>query len=313
MNGFAVVLLGPTCTGKTEIALELAENIGEIISVDSMQVYKYMDIGTAKPLPAELNRVKHHLIDIIYPDNQFTAGEFKRESQKLIPEIIKRDKIPFLVGGTGLYFLSLIRGMVDIPKINPIIKEYLIEKHNKVGQERLYNILKRLDPIYANKIHQNDKQRTLRALEVIIGTKRKFSSFLEQQNIKDNFTYIIVGLTIDRNELYERIDRRVDKMIENGLVDEVKFLLSKGYRANSPGLKAIGYKEIIAYFNDVISLDEAINQIKKNTRNYAKRQFTWFKKMDNVVWFDYKEKEIIKSYIKQEIIKLKYEKMWTNY
>lgn len=305
MEGFAVVILGPTCTGKSVLALELADERGEIISVDSMQVYKYMDIGTAKPSIYERKKVLHHLIDILTPDNQFTAGEFKREAQKLIPEILARGKIPFLVGGTGLYFLSLIRGMVNIPQVDKRVKEYLIKKHTKIGQDRMYNILKRVDPEYANKIHHNDKQRTLRALEVILQTKRPFSSFLGEENIKKDFKYIIVGLDINRNELYERIEKRVDEMIEKGFLNEVKSLLEMGYTEKDPGLKAIGYKELVQYFYGRVSLEKAIEEIKRNTKKYAKRQFTWFKKMPDVMWFNYKDKEKIKDYINSQISLLK--------
>lgn len=302
MKNFAVLILGPTCTGKTSLAVKIAENAGEIISVDSMQIYKYMDIGTAKPSQSERKKVKHHLIDIITPDIQFTAGNFIRYANDLINDIISRNKIPFLVGGTGLYFLSLTRGMIDIPKINPEVKKKLIIKHDKIGQLRMYNILKRLDEKYAQVIHPNDKQRTLRALEVIIGSGRKFSDFLNQNNIKENdFKYITVGLNAPRNVLYEKINLRVDKMIEAGLVGEVKELINKGYSKNDPGMKGIGYKEILDHLDGVNDLERTIYLIKQNSRKYAKRQFTWFNKMNDIKWFDFEDQENCIDYINKEI------------
>ncbi len=305
MDNFAVVILGPTCTGKTEIALDIAYKTGEIISVDSMQVYKYMDIGTAKPSKEELVKIKHHLIDIITPDRQFTAGEFNRSAQKLIPSINDSNMLPFLVGGTGLYFVSLIRGMVEMPKVDKDIKEYLLKKHEKIGQERAYKILKRVDYEYSQKIHNNDKQRTLRALEVILNTGKKFSGFLNKENVRPDFKYIIVGLKIDRSELYSRINNRIDAMIKKGLADEVKSLLEMGYNKHNPGLKAIGYKEFIEYFENKATFDKAVYNIKKNSRHYAKRQLTWFNKMDNINWFDCNDKKKIKDFINKEIEQLK--------
>jgi tRNA dimethylallyltransferase len=297
MKSFAVAIFGPTGVGKSSNALTLAENIGEIISVDSMQVYKYMDIGTAKPSKEDQKRVKHHLIDIIPPNIQFNAGDFVRLSKILIQDIIKKNKIPFLVGGTGLYFLSLMRGMVDIPKIDTKIKEYLLDKWHKIGQIRMFNILKRFDYDYSLKIHQNDKQRTLRALEVFLGTKRKFSDYLKLENNKNDIQYIKIGINVERNSLYELINKRVDLMIKSGLIDEVKNLLSMGYTKNDPGLRAIGYAELIDYFNGAIDLNKAIELIKQNSRHYAKRQITWFKKIPDVKWFNNNQNDEIRDFI----------------
>lgn len=301
MRDFAIAIFGPTGVGKSMMAMELAKDIGEIISVDSMQVYKYMNIGTAKPCKNEQNIIKHHLIDIITPDIQFNAGDFQREAQKLIPEIIKRNKIPFLVGGTGLYFTSLIRGLIEIPKIDKRIKNNIITKWDNIGQKRMYKILKRLDNEYSKNIHPNDKQRTLRALEVIIGTGKKYSYYLQKKNIKNDINYILIGISIDRKELYDIINNRVDKMIEDGLVGEVENLLKMDYKKNDPGIKAIGYKEIIEYIENKISLEEAISNIKKNSRRYAKRQLTWFKKLNNVFWVKNIDIDLIKNYINNKI------------
>ncbi len=303
MNGFAVVIFGPTGVGKSLIALDLARDNGEIISVDSMQVYKYMDIGTAKPDKEEQKIIKHHLIDIITPDIQFNAGDFKREAQKLIPEILKRNKIPYLVGGTGLYFSALIRGLIDIPKIDLEIKKKIILKWEKIGQQKMYKLLERLDNKYAGMIHPNDKQRTLRALEVIIGTGNKYSCYLKKENKKKDINYILIGINIERKELYNIINNRVDKMIKNGLVSEVKSLKKMGYKKNDPGIKAIGYKEIFEYLENNISLEEATLIIKRNSRRYAKRQLTWFRKLDNVFWVKNNDINLIKDYINTKINK----------
>ena len=297
MKDFAVAIFGPTGVGKTTLAVEIADSIGEIISVDSMQVYRFMDVGTAKPVLQDLQKVKHHLIDILTPDEQFTAGEFKRKAEELIDKISSNNKIPFLVGGTGLYFTSLIRGMINMPKVDQIIKKQLISKSGKIGQSRLYEILKRLDPDYAIQIHPNDNQRTLRALEIILGTKQKFSFFQKLENKKTGFKFLNVGIKLERSKLYEIINSRVDGMIENGLVDEVKKLLKMGYNKDNPGMKAIGYKEIIDFLENKISLEKAIDEIKKNSRHYAKRQFTWFNALKDVSWFDAAEKSKIKEFI----------------
>ena len=301
MEEIAVCIFGPTGIGKTALSIELAKKNGEIISVDSMQVYKFMDIGTAKPSPEQLKKVKHYLIDIITPDIQFTTGDFKRKAEECISNIIKSGKIPFLVGGTGLYFLSLTRGMIDIPKIDPAIREFIINKWNKLGQKSIYSILEKIDKEYAAMIHPNDKQRTLRAFEVIIGTGNKFSFYLKKNNLKNNTKYITLGIKIDRQKLYNMINDRVDIMISKGLIEEVKNLIKMGYNQNDPGMKAIGYKEIFNHLYNHVSLEKTIDEIKKNSRHYAKRQITWFNKLTDVKWFDSNEYNIIEDYINNKI------------
>ena len=300
MKKIAIVILGPTCVGKTDLALKTAFHCGEIISVDSMQVYQYMDIGTAKPDQNELKQVKHHLIDITTPDKQFTAGHFITHAGKLIPQIINDKKIPFLVGGTGLYFLSLIRGMVDIPSVPAEINQMIKDRHRQTGQARMFRLLERLDYEYSQKIHPNDSQRTMRALEVIITTKNKFSFYLNQQNQKEELDARIVGIRRDRKELYTLINQRVDLMMDKGLLDEVKQLKKMGYNKDHPGMKGIGYKEILEHLEGSISLDEAVHQVKKNSRRYAKRQFTWFNRMEGVNWFDAEDRNNIISFIEKQ-------------
>ena len=303
MKEFAICIFGPTGVGKSALAIKLAKSHGEIISVDSRQIYKYMDIGTAKPDQNELKEVKHHLIDIITPDIQFTAGKFKREAQKLIKVIAKDGKIPFLVGGTGLYFSALIRGMINIPIIDEKVKEYLNNKLEIIGQERLFGILERLDNEYSKKIHPNDKQRTFRALEVIIGTKKKFSDFLKENNQKEECKYIIIGINTDREKLYNVINTRVDKMMDAGLIKEVEKLLATGYKKDDPGMKTIGYKEIVDYLVGETSLDEAVYLIKRNSRRYAKRQLVWFRNVKDVNWFENTDFDVINTFINNKIKK----------
>ncbi len=301
MNDFAVAIFGPTGVGKTSLSIELAQDHGEIISVDSMQVYKYMDIGTAKPSNEDRQKVRHHLIDIINPDIQFNVGDFSRQSSEIIKNIHSRGKIPFLVGGTGLYFLSLMRGMVDIPKIDPAVKSCLDSKLQKIGQQRMYKLLERLDYDYSTKIHHNDTQRTLRALEVLLGTGKKFSLFLKSNNQNPGIRFITIGINAERNELYSIINRRVDDMINNGLVDEVKTLMSIGYKKTDPGLRAIGYREIIDHFEGLQNLENSIEKIKQNSRNYAKRQITWFTKVNDVRWFSNNQHNEMKKFIAENI------------
>jgi len=301
MNNFAVAIFGPTGVGKTAISIELAKYFGEIISVDSRQVYQYMNIGTAKPSYSQLEIVKHYLIDIITPDIRYTAAEFKNRSEKIIKEILDKKKIPFLVGGTGLYFTSIFNGMIDIPSISEKTRNSIEEKFENDGQEIMYNLLKEKDPEYAYKIHINDKQRTLRALEIYYETGKKFSCFLQTGNYKKEYQYIKICINMDRESLYKRINERVDLMISNGLVDEVKSLLKMGYNENSPGMKSIGYAEIIQFLLNNISLDEAIYKIKLNSRHYAKRQLTWFRRFEDTKWFENCNVDILKKYIDERL------------
>lgn len=299
MDNFAVAIFGPTGIGKTALSLSLAQRQGEIISVDSRQVYKYLNIGTAKPTEKELSQVPHHLIDIITPDKQFTAGQFIDRAELLIPQIYARGNIPYLVGGTGLYFNSLINGIADI-KISSEAKELANKKWEEFGQERFYKILQRVDPQYATKIHQNDKQRTIRALEVFLGTGKRFTTLHKSETRKSPFKYIKIGLNIERELLYDRINRRVDQMISDGLIEEVENLLKMGYDREAPGMRTIGYKEIADYFDKKHSKEDAISEIKKNSRRYAKRQLTWFRKIEGVRWFGNDEYDRVEEYIKRE-------------
>ena len=300
MNYKAVALFGPTGVGKTALSLKLAQiSNAQIISVDSMQVYRYMDIGTAKILPNEQNGIVHHLIDVVNPDEPFTAGDFKRFSEDKIIDIAKQGKTPLLVGGTGFYFSTLINGIVEIPKIDEELRERLRSLLEKRGKEWIFRMLEIIDYELSLKLSMNDSQRVLRGLEVFLGTGRKLSDYYkEERNNLDNVSYLKIALNIPRDLLYERINRRVDVMIEAGLESEVRKLLEMGYTRNDWGMKGIGYVEFLDYFDSKCSFQEAVDKIKQNSRHYAKRQLTWFRKMDNVHWYSPNQEEEILSLVK---------------
>ncbi|MBS6610013.1 MAG: tRNA (adenosine(37)-N6)-dimethylallyltransferase MiaA [Peptoniphilus harei] len=287
-----VIITGPTGIGKTELSLELAKKYnGEIISADSMQIYKKLNIGTAK---IDLNKtdIPHHMIDIIDPEDKFSVADFKKETKKIISNINTRGKIPFLVGGTGLYINSIVYNL-NFTETEPdyeyrIKLNHLLEKN---GSEVLYNKLFEIDEDMAKKIHKNNGQRIIRALEILKNGNKKEDKFREE-NDDYNLTYI--GLNMDRDKLYEKINNRVDLMIDKGLVKEVKSLIERGLDKNSQSLKAIGYKEVIWYLDGKISYDEMIELIKKNSRHYAKRQLTWFRRDDRIKWFDRESENILK-------------------
>lgn len=296
-----IIITGTTATGKTETAIKLAKEIdGEIISADSMMVYKYMDIGTAKPTKEEMEGIPHYLIDIRYPNEFFDVKDFVSLAKEKIKEITEKGKIPIVVGGTWLYIKSLLYGLSEIPTADWDLRNKLYKESSKM----LYEKLKKVDPVYAEKIHQNDKKRVVRALEVYYLTGKPFSSFHKNE---DKPLYDFIGFVFerDRNQIMERIEKRVAKMIEKGLLDEVKFLLDKGYEKSITSMQAIGYKELIPYFKGECSLEEAKENIIKNTKAFAKRQIrTFHKKFKDDKWYfiDIKDEYNLVNYI-LEIIK----------
>lgn len=281
------IILGPTGTGKTALSLELANLLPiEIISVDSMQVYKDMDIGTAKPFEEDRKKVPHHMIDIVPPDYPFTVAEFKERVEKIIPEIYERGRYPLLVGGTPLYYKVLF-GEFYIPHVPPDYKfrEEMKKRIEEEGIEKIYEELKKIDPKTASKIHPNDYKRIIRALEVYYKVGKPISE-LAGTKIEDKYLVSKIGLFLPKELHYEILDKRVDKMIEMGLVDEVRRLYEKGIDEDKVSMQGIGYKEILQYIKGKISLEESIKLIKKRTRLFVKRQYTWFKKDKNIHWFD---------------------------
>ncbi|MEW6097109.1 MAG: tRNA (adenosine(37)-N6)-dimethylallyltransferase MiaA [bacterium] len=295
-----VVIAGPTGVGKTELAHEIAHKLGgEIISADSRQVYRYMDIGTAKPDKSLQKEIPYHLIDVVDPDENFTVAEFKEKTEETIDHIHHRGKLPFLVGGTGLYIKAIITGLFPSPSPSPTIRQELQLQTIEFGSKYLYDKLCQVDKEKAKKLNPNDARRIIRALEVFYQTGIPISQLQKQNTQKKNYDLIMICLNKDRDKLYHQINERVDKMIKQGLVNEVTTLLKMGYDENLISMEAVGYKQIIGYLRGDYRLDEAIEMIKKQTRNFAKRQLTWFRAEKRFSWFEPEDKDEIYAFIKK--------------
>lgn len=286
-----IVIVGPTAVGKTALSIELAKRFNaEIISGDSMQVYRYMDIGTAKIKPNETEDIPHHLIDILDPDEGFNARIFKEKALIEIDQIMNRQHLPMIVGGTGLYINGLLYDYQFDGKTNSDYREKIYYKIKEEGSDQYYEELLKHRPDLSTVIHKNDAFRISRALEIIHTTgKDSIANFDMRKNYQSPFQLCLIGLTMNRQKLYERIDFRVDKMIEEGLLEELESLMEKGYNNEMQSLQAIGYKELLAYLNHQYSYEEAVELLKKNTRHFAKRQLTWFKRDPNLKWFSVDE------------------------
>jgi len=279
-----VVLLGPTGVGKTGVSILLAQELNtEIISADSMQIYRGMDIGTAKPSKKELSFVKHHMIDIIGPAESYSAGQYIDAVTKIMEGLHKKGRIPIVVGGTGLYIKAMTRGLFSGPSADQDLRdELLLLEENSQGS--LYEYLARLDPETAGDVQENDIRRIIRALEVCLKSREKISLLRKRLTSPLPYEFIKIGLTRERRELYRIIDERVEKMIGAGFMEEVKTILEKC--PDRTAMQAIGYKELTMHLNNEIDKDEAVRLIRRNTRRYAKRQFTWFKKEEDITWVD---------------------------
>ena len=284
-----LVLGGPTAVGKTELSIKLAKELnGEIISADSMQIYKYMDIGSAKVTKDEMDGVEHHLIDIIEPDIPFSVADFKEYGDKAIKEILNKNKFPILAGGTGLYINSLTCNMTFTEaEKDEEYRIYLEKLCDENGNSYVHKMLKEIDPISYKEIHANNRKRVIRALEVHKLTGKPFSSYNAGENFyKSDYDVFYYVLTMNRERLYDRINKRVDIMIENGLLDECIKLKKMGYTPYMQSMQGIGYKEILYFLEGQISLEDAINMIKQGSRNYAKRQLTWFRRDKRCIFLD---------------------------
>lgn len=291
--GKLIVIVGPTAVGKSKIGVELASQInGEIVSGDSMQIYKGMDIGTAKIKENEMYgtnniKVKHYMIDIIPPQRDYSVAEFQQDARKCIDKINKSQKIPILLGGTGLYVRSVVDEYDFQENVNHDIRLSLLKVVSEKGVSQLYKKLTKVDPDSAEKIHPNDTKRIIRALEYYITTGKQISN-----NMAADYKYslynplVIIGLNVPRHILYERINQRVDNMIQDGLIEEVKNLLKAGVKPTNTSMQAIGYKQVIEYLSKKRSLEETIAIIKRDTRRFAKRQLTWFKRDNRIKWFE---------------------------
>jgi tRNA dimethylallyltransferase len=282
-----IVIAGPTCSGKTSLSLLLAQKLdSEIISADSRQFYKYLDIGTAKPDPAVLQKTKHHFINILEPDEYFNASMFEKKALTIIDNLLANNRVPVVVGGSGLYLKALTEGIFDDADLNLELREGLIKLREEKGNEGLYETLKKFDPESAASMLPQNWKRVMRALEVYYATGVPIHKFYEEQNRNINVDFKIFGLNWKRDLLYQNIETRVDQMMDNGLINEIKYILNKGYSKSLNALNSVGYKEIIACLDGEISLDKAVELIKRNTRRYSKRQMTWFRKVENIRWFD---------------------------
>ncbi len=283
-----IVICGPTASGKTKLSIELAKKInGEIVSCDSMQIYKDMNIGTAKPTFEEMQGIKHYLIDFISPDKRYSVAEYKIDAEKAIEEILNKGKIPIVVGGTGLYIDTIIYG-IEYPKIefDDKYRKELEKREKKEGLIKLYEEAKQIDEEAIKKISINDKKRIIRILEIYHATgKNKTEQEIISREKGPKFDYKVFAINMDREKLYERINKRVDIMIDNGLIDEVKKLLNK-YKEFPTAMQGLGYKEVKEYLENKISKEEMINKIKQESRRYAKRQITWFKKNKQTIWIN---------------------------
>lgn len=288
MKPKVIVICGPTASGKTALSVELAKQInGEIISADSMQIYKEMDIGTAKPTKEEMQEIKHYLIDFISPEERYSVADFKKDAKKAIKEILKKGKTPIITGGTGLYIDSLIYEIeYQNIEFDEIYRKQLEEEVQKNGLDEIYEKAKKIDPIAIEKISKNDKKRILRILEIYKATgKNKTEQEKLSRKKEIEYDYKVYAINWEREILYKRIEKRVDKMIELGLIEEVEKIIQK-YKKFPTAMQGLGYKEVVEYLEGRTTKEEMIEKIKQETRRYAKRQITWFKKNKQTIWLD---------------------------
>lgn len=307
-----VVICGPTGIGKTASAIRLAQKFnGEIISADSMQIYKYMDIGTAKPSLEEQAGVCHHLIDIIEPDENFDAARFARIANKKVIQLYEKGIIPFVAGGTGMYIKALVYGMFKAEPVNPQIRRQIKADAALLGSQVLHEQLNKYDPETAKKIHPNDTYRIIRALEIYESTGKKISEYHKQHRFSnERFNVLKIGLTMNREKLYNRINQRVDNMIDQGLEQEVRTLLNKGYSPDLKSMQSIGYRHMNDFIQKKITKDETRLTMKRDTRRYAKRQFTWFGADMQIIWTEPENIGNVEPLIKKF---LQGESIYTNY
>ena len=293
MKPKVVVIVGPTASGKTALSIELAKKInGEIISSDSMQIYKDMDIGTAKVTKEEADGIKHYLVDCLSPDERYTVSDFKKDAENAIEEILKKGKTPIVVGGTGLYVNSLIYGIEyqDMNFDEQYRNELMQKAETEEGLKKLWEDANRIDPEAMKKISHNDKKRIVRVLEIFKATgKNKTEQEILSRCNGVKYDYKVFGITMDREKLYTRINLRVDLMIEKGLEEEVRNLIEK-YSEFPTAMQGLGYKEVVEYFDGILTREEMIEKIKQESRRYAKRQLTWFRKNKETIWLNSEEK-----------------------
>ncbi len=304
-----LVILGPTGVGKSEVAVDLVGRLrAEIISCDSRQIYREIDIGTAKPSPEVRSKAPHHLIDIAAPDEVFSAAEFKRRAETIIKRIQEKNKLPLLVGGSGLYIRAVVDGIFAGPGRDQDLRARLREKEGREGRGSLYQELRRIDPVAASHLHSHDERRVIRALEVYYLSGRPISSHQRETPYSPLPQTVMVGLRMERKALYQLINRRVDAMMEEGLLGEVERLLDKGYDEDLPSMEGLGYRQIIGYLKGKYSREEAVQLMKRDTRRFAKHQLSWFNKDSRIIWLE-REMFPTSGEASQKIIEILLEKL----
>lgn len=282
-----LVITGPTATGKTRIGIELAKRLNsEIILADSRQVYKLLDIGTAKPSREERQEAVHHLIDIVFPDQTYSAGAFARDAKTKIDQILNRGKLPIIVGGTGLYLKALTKGLFEGPAADPELRKRLNQEAEQYGLHNLYKKLQELDPVTTARISAQDRIRIIRALEIYELTGQPISFWHTRDQHSSEYRFITFGITMNRNALYQRINNRVDRMMQAGFLDEVQNLRNLGYSFELPALRTFGYMDILHHLQGEVELKVAVEKFKQKTRNFAKRQLTWFRHQMELKWVE---------------------------
>jgi len=306
MGQKVIVIVGPTCSGKTNLGIKLAKKLsGEIISADSRQIFTYLNIGTATPSKNELRKIKHHFINILSPDEKYDVSIFEKDAIKIIQNIRKKNNQPIVVGGSGLYIKAIIDGIFDSVETDLEYRNELMKMRNEKGNEHLYYLLQKTDLKSAGKMLPSNWKRVIRALEVLHVTGKPIWQIQQEHKRKDEYDFVQFGLKWNRQELYRNIEIRVDNMMEEGLVGEVENILNMGYSAELNSLNTVGYKEIISYLNNQITLERAVELIKRNTRRFAKRQMTWFRKDERINWLEINNKTNLNNVVNVIIKSLK--------
>lgn len=294
-----IVVCGPTGIGKTSTTIKLSKKFGgQIINADSMQIYRFMDIGTAKPTPEERAKITHFMVDVVDPDEPFDAARFAERADIKIRELSDKGVVPFVAGGTGLYIKALINGLFRSIPADPEILKKLNEEVIKIGSHGLHQKLSKYDQDAAEKIHPNDSFRVIRALEIYYATGRPISEYHKKHSFSESpYNVLKIGLSMERERLYDRINRRVDLMLEEGLLNEVELLIKKGYSTSLKSMRSLGYRHMVEYINGDVSWEEAVRTLKRDTRRYAKRQLTWFRADTEIMWVEPEKIESIYPHV----------------